>query len=58
MQKLEPLWKRPVRAQVVQADHIFLGISSAEELIAKIIKRHPDPQFNPNDNSVERALTS
>ena len=46
------------RAQVVQADHIFLGISSAEELLAKITKRHPDLQFNPNDNSVEQALTS
>ena len=44
--------------QTVQADHVFLGKSSAEELLAKIIKRHPDPQFNPNDNSVGRALTS
>ena len=50
--------RRPVRTQEVQVAHVFLGTNSAEELLAKILKRHPVACAISNDKSLVQALTS
>ena len=35
--------------------HVFTGKKTAEELLAKILKRHP---YSDKDNSIETHLTS
>jgi len=37
--------------------HVFTGKKTAEELLAKILKCHPDSHTN-KDNSIETHLTS